>query len=103
MEGEYVLNFGMHEGKTIQAVAKEFPSYLLWIGGTTTKYSLTSQAKEFYAVICKENPADVQAVKEFMLDRCRGCWTKLVQGKKHTCELKRAETYYHYHPYGKRT
>jgi hypothetical protein len=103
MEGEYKLNFGSYKDKTIQEVAKDFPSYLLWIGGKKTKYSLTKQAQEIYAVICQENPKDVQAVKDFLLERCSSCWCKLIEGKKHSCELKKAEKFYHYHPYGKRT
>ena len=105
MAGEHVLSFGSYEGKTLLEVAKEFPSYLLWIGGVTTKYSLTKQAKEFYAVICEENPDDVQAVKDFLQDRCRGCWEKLATDVKHACKARpaRSEGFYHYHPYGKRT
>jgi hypothetical protein len=100
----YTLKFGSYKEKTLLEVAKEFPSYLLWIGGTTTKYSVTKQAKELYAVICKENPDDVQAVKASLQDRCRGCWDKLITDQKHVCKSKRArcEGFYHYHPYGKR-
>ena len=103
MDGLYTLNFGAYKGKMIEEVAKEFPSYILWIGGVTTKYSLTKQAKEFYDIICKENPDDVKAVKEFLKDKCRRCWSKLTQGEKHACKIKSAETFYHYHPYGKRS
>ena len=103
MQGEYTLNFGSYKGKTLLEVAKEFPSYLLWIAGVTTKYSLTKEGKEFHAIICQENPDDVLAVKEFLKDRCRRCWAKLNEDKKHACKLKCAETFYHYHPYGKRT
>jgi hypothetical protein len=100
----YTLKFGTYKDKTLLEVAKEFPSYLLWIGGSTTKYSVTKQAKEFYAIICKENPDDVQAVKEFLRDRCRGCWDKQITDRKHVCKVKsaRSEGFYHYHPYGKR-
>jgi hypothetical protein len=103
MEGEYTINFGAYKGKTLQEIAKDFPSYLLWIGGATTKYSLTKQAKDFYTIICQENPDDVQAVKVFLQDRCRSCWTKLAPEKTHACKIKQAETFYHYHPYGKRS
>jgi len=101
----YKLSFGTYKDKTLLAVAKEFPSYLLWIGGRTTKYSVTKQAQEFYAIICKDNPDDVLAVKEFLQDRCRACWDKEVTGKKHVCKATRvrSEGFYHYHPYGKRS
>ena len=105
MQENYTLKFGSYEGKTLLEVAKEFASYLLWIGGVTTKYSLTKQAKEFYAVICKENPDDVKAVKEFLEDRCRSCWDKTTPDQKHVCKARntKSEGFYHYHPYGKRT
>jgi hypothetical protein len=105
MQEEYTLKFGSYEGKTLLEVAHDFPSYLLWIGGMTTKYSLTKQAKELYAVICKDHPDDVQAVKEFLRERCRGCWEKLDSTQKHVCKAKNAryEGFYHFHPYGKRT
>jgi hypothetical protein len=105
MQEEYTLNFGSYTGKTLREIAKDFPSYLLWIGGVTTKYSLTKQAKEYYAVICDENPDDVQAVKDFLLDRCRGCWAKHATGQTHACKAgnTRSEGFYHYHPYGKRS
>jgi hypothetical protein len=100
-----MLNFGLYEGKTLLEVAKDFPSYLLWIGGVTTKYSLTKQAKEFYAVICQEHPSDVQAVKEFLQCRCRDCWEKIEPNQAHACKKRsfRSEKFYHYHPYGKRS
>ena len=99
------MSFGSYKDKTLLEVAKDFPSYLLWIGGVTTKYSLTAKAKELYQVICQEHAVDVQAVKDFLQDRCRGCWDKLVKGQKHVCKAvpARSEGFYHYHPYGKRT
>lgn len=105
MSEEHVLSFGSYKDKTILETAKEFPSYILWIGGVTTKYSLTAKAKELYNNICQEHAADVQAVKDFLQDRCRNCWDKLLPDNKHVCKTKsaRSEGFYHYHPYGKRT
>ncbi len=103
MDDEYILKFGVYKGKKLHEVAKDFPSYLLWIGGVTTKYSVTKKAKDLYAIICEENPDDVQAVKTFIDGRCRSCWEKLNRNQKHSCNIKKAETFYHYHPYGKRT
>lgn len=105
MSGEHVLTFGSHKDKTLLEVSRIFPSYLLWIGGVTTKYSVTKHAQEFHAKICQENADDVQAVKDFIQDRCRGCWEKLAPDQKHECKqrLAKAEKNYHYHPYGKRT
>jgi hypothetical protein len=92
MQGEYTLKFGSYEGKTLLEVAHDFPSYLLWIGGMTTKYSLTKQGKELYAVICKDHPDDVQAVKGFLQERCRGCWEKLDPTQKHACKARNARS-----------
>jgi hypothetical protein len=104
MNDNYMLNFGTYRGKALLEIANTFPSYLLWIGGVTTKYSLTNKAKELYATISRENPDDILAVKEFMKDKCRRCWTKLApDNTKHTCKVKKTETFHHYHPYGKRT
>jgi hypothetical protein len=105
MQEEFAFSFGSYKGKTLPEVARDFPAYLLWIGGVTTKYSLTKQAKELYAVICEENPADVQAVKSFLSDRCRACWNKHIPGQQHVCNTRItwAEKLYHYHPYGKRS
>ena len=103
MEGLYTLNFGVYKGKSLHDVAHDFPSYLLWIAGTTTKYSLTKKAQELYAVIKQEHPDDVKAAKEFVQGKCYQCWVAIPPGKIHLCKWMKARTHYEYHPYGKRT
>ena len=103
MEGEYTLNFGVYKGKSLHDVAREFPSYLLWIAGTTTKYSLTKKAQELYSVIKKEHSDDVKAAKEFVHGKCYQCWMPIPTGKTHFCKEMQAKAHYEYHPYGKRT
>ena len=102
MEGVYTLNFGVNKGKSLQDIASDFPSYLLWIAGTTTKYSLTKKAQELYAVIKQEHPDDVKAAREFVQGKCYQCWTPVPVGKTHFCKGMRGKTHYEYHPYGKR-
>jgi hypothetical protein len=100
---EYKLNFGKFKGKTLLEIAKDSPSYLLWIAGVKNKFSMTAKGQEFYAVICKDNPEDVQAAKQFVEGRCFQCWTAIPAGEKHFCKGMQAKSNYHYHPYGKRT
>ena len=102
MEGKYELNFGVYKGKSLQDVAHDFPSYLLWIAGTTTKYSLTKKAQELYTVIKRENPDDVEAAKKFVKGKCYQCWTPTFPGKTHFCNGMKAKSHYENHPYGKR-
>lgn len=103
MYEEYQLNFGAHKGKTLHEVAKDFPSYVQWMAGICTKFSLTTKGKEYFAVICKEHPDDVQAAKNFLKDRCIQCCALVTSIETHFCEHMRAKPSYHYHPYGKRT
>jgi hypothetical protein len=103
MHEEYKLNFGVHKGKPLLEVARESPSYVQWIAGMGTKFSRTEKGKDFLAVICRDNPDDVQAAKDFVRDKCCQCWQSIVAGDKHFCEGMRAKTHYHYHPYGRRT
>jgi hypothetical protein len=103
MEGQFTLNFGVYKGKSLHDVAKDFPSYLLWIAGTTTKYSLTKKAQELFAVIKQEHPDDVKAAKEFVEGKCYQCWTPILFGKTHFCKGMKFRSQYEYHPYGKRT
>jgi len=103
MSEEYTLKFGVHKGKSLQEISKEFPSYILWIAGVTTKYSLTKRAQDMYTVICKENPECVQLAKDFLHDKCYQCWGQVTSGQRHFCLKKRDKSNYEYHPYGKRT
>ncbi len=103
MDGQYVIDFGTFKGMSLKDLAKDNPSYLLWIAGVSTKYSLTKKAKELYAGICKNHPEGVKAAKEFLQGRCYQCWESLSTGKSHFCDKMRARSHYEYHPYGKRT
>lgn len=101
MQGEHLLSFGVYKGKSLRDVAQDFSSYLLWIAGVKTKYSMTKKAQELYSEICKEYPEDVKAAQAFVKGRCYQCWEMV--GEKHFCKKMGVKTHYEYHPYGKRT
>lgn len=103
MPGEHILSFGVYKGKSLRDLSQTFPSYLLWIAGVKTKYSMTTKAQELYSEICKNYPEDAREAQEFVKGRCYQCWELSSTGEKHFCNKMKARAHYEYHPYGKRT
>lgn len=103
-EDQYVLTFGVYEGKSLRQIAEENPQYLLWLGGKFTIFSLKTEAKEVYEKLKIEKKEALERIKQYVEKSiCKVC---LIGDCKRYEECKNSKVKtkrnYQYHPYGKR-
>ena len=72
MEQEYTLQFGKHEGYSLQQVAKTDPAYIIWLSGSRFKYTLS----EAYSSVKTNNPEAITASQEYLKNFCLHCFAK---------------------------
>jgi hypothetical protein len=58
-DGDFVFRAGKHQGKTIQAVAEEAPSYLTWMFDAKATYDLSDEAYRALEEVMKENDIEI--------------------------------------------
>ena len=101
MEGEIEITFGKHKGKTLKELCKEDMYYVMWLAGVTTKFSLKPEVQEAYRRIEQTNKEIIEAARIYIKDKCYQCGA--TRDKSHICLKMKPSSFYHYHPYGKRT